>query len=80
MKATWITQNEATDDEYPGIFLQGIDSFHAEQKELQEMGCPDTEHMVFVAHEAVDRDESFMTAEISEAAANWLTEHEIIIE
>jgi hypothetical protein len=70
MRASWTTQNEATNAD--GFLLEGEASFAAELELLASMGCPDTSQAKLISVEVVGREQSVTTAEVSHAMGRWL--------
>jgi len=70
MRISWTTQNEDTDAD--GFLLEGDACWRAELQCLASMGCPDTNRAKLISVEVIGRDESFTTAEVTEAMARWL--------
>lgn len=75
MRITWNAQNEETDDD--GFYLDGRAFEEAERKELEGMGAPDTDKLVFVKYEVTDRDSAEITADATDAFVAWVRENEM---
>ena len=70
MRMRWITLNEETNAD--GFLLDGQASFAAELRVLAAAGCPDVQSARFVSFEVLGREESAVTADVSEEMACWL--------
>jgi hypothetical protein len=70
MQVSWTALNQATDA--AGFLLESEASFAAELELLASLGCPDTSKAKLVRVEVVGRQESVMTAEVSDAMGRWL--------
>ena len=70
MRMRWTTLNEETDAD--GFLLEGEACFAAELRFLAAAGCPDVQSARFVSFEVLGRNESLMTADVSEEMARWL--------
>jgi hypothetical protein len=70
MRVSWTTLNQATDAN--GFLLESEASFVAELEVLASMGCPDIDKAKLIGVEALGRQESVTTAEVSDAMWRWL--------